>query len=140
MNNKNLFYQNLIAISWIVLLQIVLVMFIISILRGAVANDFSGFAKDPGEMGTNIMIVVFTIYALLPVLVFLLTHVIFRWFYFALAIFFLLFFIAHQVTHMIVDNMPLNLYHLLDFAHHGVMILVIILSLKWARNKNLSGE
>lgn len=138
MENRSRFYQITIAISWITLLQLVVVMFIVSILRGAVANDFSGFAKDPGEMGTNIMIVVFTIYALLPIFIFVFTHVIFRWIYFALAIFFLLFFVAHQITHMIVDNMPLNMYHLLDFAHHGVMIFVIVLSLLWARRKELT--
>lgn len=126
-------YRQSVIVGWIMLLQIVLVMFIISILRGAIKNDFSGFAKDPGELGTNIMIIVFAIYAVIPVLVRAIGAVFMRWFTFGISIFFMLFFIAHQLTHMIVDNMPLNIYHVLDFVHHAIILWVIICSYKWAK-------
>ncbi|MES2674926.1 MAG: hypothetical protein V4660_11855 [Pseudomonadota bacterium] len=129
-------YRQSVIVGWIMLLQVVLVMFIISILRGAVKNDFSGFAKDPGIGGTNIMIIVFAIYAILPVLLRAMDYIFLRWFTFAISIFFLLFFIAHQLTHMIVDNMPLNLYHVLDFTHHGIILWVIVCSFKWAKCKD----
>lgn len=133
MLSKPEYLRQSIAIGWIVLLQLVIVMFIVSILRGAIANDFTGFAKDPGQLGTNIMIVVFTIYALVPALVRTFEWRAFRWFVVAISIFFFLFFIAHQLTHMYVDNTQLNLYHTLDFAHHAVMLWIIVCSIQWAR-------
>ena len=131
-------YRQSIIVGWIMLLQIVLVMFIISLLRGAIKNDFSGFAKDPGELGTNIMIIVFAIYAIIPVMVRICSAIFIRWFTFGISIFFLLFFIAHQLTHMIVDNMPLNIYHVLDFTHHAIILWVIVCSYKWAKTRDLA--
>jgi len=135
MESKQLFYRNALIIGWIQLLQIVVVMFIVSILRAAVDNDFTGFVKDPGTLGTNVMIVVFTIYAALPFILKLFGHTFMRWLNFGLLIFFFLFFVAHQLTHMIVDQMPLNLYHLLDFAHHIIILIMAYIGFLWARCK-----
>jgi hypothetical protein len=124
-----------IIIGWIALIQLVVVMFIVAIYRGAIANDFTGFVKDPGSLGIDIMIVVFTIYALVPVLVRAIDWRVFRWFMVGISVFFLLFFIAHQLTHMIVDNTQLNLYHVLDFAHHFLMLWIIACTIRWARHR-----
>lgn len=126
-------YRKSIIIGWISLLQLVVVMFIVSLLRSAIANDFRPFTKDPGYTGMNIMIVVFTIYAAIPIFVNLFDGRVFRWFIVGISIFFLLFFIAHQLTHMLVDKMPLSMYHVLDFAHHFIILWVIVCAIRWAR-------
>lgn len=126
-------YRQSVVIGWVNLLQLVVVMFVISLLKSAIENDFTPFGRDPGIMGMNIMIVVFTIYAVIPILVKMFDAQAFRWFIVGISIFFLLFFIAHQLTHMIVDKMPLNLYHLLDFAHHFIILWVIVSAIRWAR-------
>lgn len=131
--NKEKFYRQSLIICWIALVQLVMVMFIMALLSGAVNNEFTRFSKDPGEAGIKIMIIVFTIYIILPLLIKLIDHKIFRWTIFGLCIFFFLFFLAHQLTHMIVDKMPLGLHHTLDFAHHIIMILAAVLTFLWAR-------
>lgn len=122
-----------VIVGWINLLQLVVVMFVISLIKSAIENDFTPFGRDPGIQGMNIMIVVFTIYALIPVLVRMFSATPFRWFIVGISIFFLLFFIAHQITHLAVDKMPLTLYSLLDFAHHLMMLWVIVCAIRWAR-------
>lgn len=133
MKNAQDKYRDAIQLGWVNALQLVVIMFLVSVTRAAIANDFKGFGKDPGNTGLDIMIVIFAIYALLPVLVRMFDGRIFRWFMVGAGVFFLLMFIAHQLTHMYVDKMPLNIYHVLDFAHHGLMIWVTYCSVQWAR-------
>lgn len=122
-----------IIVGWINLLQLIVVMFLVSLVRSAIANDFTSFGKDPGNLGLDIMIVIFSIYAVMPVLVKMFDARAFRWLLVGVSIFFLLLFIAHQITHMVVDKMPLNIYHLLDFSHHLIMVWVIFCTIQWAR-------
>lgn len=122
-----------IIVGWITLLQLVVVMFVVSLISSAIANDFSAFGKDPGYLGLNIMIVVFAIYAAIPILVRAFNGNPFRWFMVGISIFFFLFFIAHQLTHMIVDKMPLSLYSILDFSHHFIILWIIVCTIRWAR-------
>lgn len=133
MLSKHEYLRQTIMIGWIALLQLVVAMFIVAIYRGAIANDFTGFTRDPGTLGIDVMIIVFTIYAFIPVLVRVTDWRPFRWFMVGASVFFLLFFIAHQLTHMFVDNTPLNLYHVLDFAHHLLMVWMIASAIRWAR-------
>ena len=80
-----------IIVGWINLLQLVVVMFVVSLIKLAIANDFTPFGKDPGYMGLNIMIVVFTIYAVIPILLRIFDGNVFRWLMVGISIFFLLF-------------------------------------------------
>lgn len=136
MLSKQEYLRQTLIVGWIALLNLVVVMFIVSIYRGAIADDFSGFGKDPGTLGMDIMIVVFAIYALIPVLVRCTDRVPLRWFMVLTSCFFFLFFIAHQLTHMIVDGTRLNLYHVLDFAHHFLMLWMIVCSIRWLRARD----
>jgi hypothetical protein len=122
-----------ITIGWICALQLVVIMFLVSLVRAAIANDFRPFGRDPGNLGLDIMIVIFAIYAVIPMLLRLFDGPVFRWFMVGVAVFFFLMFIAHQLTHMMVDHMPLNIYHTLDFAHHAVLLWVSVCSVRWAR-------
>ncbi|RQP22645.1 hypothetical protein [Piscinibacter terrae] len=122
-----------ITVGWINALQLVVIMFLVSVVRAAIANDFKPFGRDPGNLGLDIMIVIFAIYALIPVAVRMFDGLIFRWTMVGAAVFFFLMFIAHQLTHMVVDKMPLNIYHVLDFSHHAVLLWLIVCSVRWAR-------
>lgn len=128
-----------VIVGWINLLQLVVVMFVVSLITSAIANDFTRFGKDPGYAGLNIMIVVFAIYAAVPILVRAYDGHAFRWFMVGISIFFLLFFIAHQLTHMMVDKTPLTLYSILDFSHHFIMLWVIVCTIRWARMPSTDG-
>lgn len=122
-----------ITIGWISALQLVVIMFLVSLVRAAIANDFKRFGVDPGDRGLNIMIVIFAVYALIPVLVRMFDGRVFRWTTVGVAVFFWLMFIAHQLSHLLVDKTPLSIYHVLDFSHHAVLLWVIVCSVRWAR-------
>ncbi|MEJ2418821.1 MAG: hypothetical protein P8Y45_18195 [Exilibacterium sp.] len=126
-------YRLLITIGWICLLQIVILMFLVYLMRSAVDNDFLSWSKDPGEFGLDMMYIVFTIYIFIPILTQIFSAKIFRWFLVLIGILFFLFFVAHQLSHMIIDNTSLSLVHLLDFAHHFLSLWVIVISIRWAR-------
>jgi hypothetical protein len=133
--SKQDYYRRSVFIGWIVLLQAVVVMYVVTFLRAMIDNDFTDFIRHPGHGGANLMIVVMTIYLFIPVLVKIADWVIFRWVIFGVSIFFFLFFVAHQLTHMIMDGIPLNMAHLVDFAHHIIALWVIYSAFKWARSR-----
>lgn len=122
-----------ITVGWISALQLVVIMFVVSLVRAAIANDFKPFALDPGNRGLDMMIVIFAIYAVIPVLVRVFDGLLFRWAMVGASVFFFLMFIAHQLTHMVVDKMPLSIYDVLEFSNHAVMLWVIVCSVRWAR-------
>ena len=122
-----------ITVGWICALQLVVIMFVVALLRAAIGNDFTGFSKDPGDLGMRVMLVVFTIYAVIPIALRMIGGVVFRWAMVGVAVFFLLMFVAHQLSHMYMDGRPLNFFHTLDFAHHGMMLWLIVLTVRWAR-------
>lgn len=136
MSEKERYYQISIMFGWLVLLHVVVIMFLISLLLGAVENDFSEFNTHPGEEGVNIMIVVFMSYAVMPLLVRLLTNIICRWIFFAFSILAFLLFLSHHLTHVFVDRDPMTIFNILDFTHHAVSIFLMVLTFFWAREYN----
>lgn len=125
--------RNSLIIGWISALLLILIMFVVSLVKAAIANDFTRFAKDPGTFGLNMMIVIFAIHAVIPVALRMFKGTVFRWTMVGVAIFFLLMFVAHGLTHMFIDKMPMNIYHTLDWTHHGVMLWIIVMNIRWAR-------
>ena len=121
-----------VSTAWLCWLLIVLTMGVVDLVQSAVIVDFTKFDKDPGQEGLNMLIIVMTIYALMPILVRTIDNVIFRWFVVAAAVFFTMFFIAHEVSHLIIGDMPWGIRHSLDLAHHAIGIWMTIIAGKWA--------
>lgn len=125
--------RNSLVVGWICALLLILTMFVVSLVKAAIATDFSRFAKDPGNIGLNMMIIIFAIHAVIPVALRVFNGVVFRWTMVGVGIFFFLMFLAHELTHMFVDKMPMNIYHTLDWTHHGLMLWIIAMNILWAR-------
>lgn len=130
-----------IILGWVGLLQLRVVLFIIALMRGAIENDFKSFAEDPGYLGMNIMIVIFTIYVFIPIFVQLWARPFFKWFLFGVSVFFLLFFVAHELTHLHNDAVYMSLEKLLDLSHIVILFWVVACTLQWARiPRNQAGQ
>jgi hypothetical protein len=125
--------RNSIVIGWISALMLITIMFVVSLVKGAITNDFSRFAKDPGSFGLNVMIVIFAIHAVIPIALRVFNSTAFRWTMVGIAIFFLLMFLAHELTHMFIEKLPISIYRTLDWTHHGVMLWIVVMNIKWAR-------
>lgn len=122
-----------IIFGWIGLLQLRIVLFVIALTRSAIENDFSSFATDPGYLGMNIMIVLFTIYVFIPILVQVWDKSAFKWFIFGLSVFFLLFFMAHELSHLHADAVYMSLEKLLDLSHIAILLWVTARTFQWSR-------
>jgi hypothetical protein len=132
--SKPEYLRQSLIIGWVSLLQLRVVLFVIALSRSAVANDFTSFAKDPGMQGTNIMIVLFALHALVPVLVRAFDGQVFRWIVAVISGFFLLFFSAHEISHLLAkDEMYWNLEKILDLSHLALMLWVAVCAIRWAR-------
>ncbi len=108
-------------------------MFVVSVVRAGVANDFRSFKDDPGTQGMNTMAVVFTIYALIPMLLCLFDGRFFRWAMLVPALLFFLMFFGHQLGHMVVDKTPLGIDDAMNFGHHALLLWIIVCTVRWAR-------
>lgn len=122
-----------VAQAWVCWLLLVLTMGVIDLVQSAIILDFAKFDNDPGQEGLHMLIIVMTFYAVMPILVRTIDFVIFRWFVVGAASFFTLFFIAHEVSHLIIGDMPWGIRHALDLAHHFIGVWLIITAGRWAR-------
>lgn len=133
MNSENKQLRELVAIGWIMMLMVIVLMFIIDLSKSAIYTDFSKWASDPGYGGLKALIVVLTIYLFMPMLIRTVNARWFRWTVVVLTIFFTLFFIAHQISHMLAGDKPMSIFHVLDFSHHVLGIWTASLAVIWAR-------
>lgn len=134
MNERERKYADLASTGWVMMFLIFLAMFVIDLTKSAIAIDFAKWSHDPGNGGLKVLIIVMLFYAFMPVLI-KMTNA--RWFKFVaigLAVFFTLFFIAHQLTHIVAGDKPTGLMSLLDIAHHILGVIVIYASIGWLRS------
>jgi hypothetical protein len=122
-----------IAQGWTAMFFCVMCGFLVDLIKSAVNNDFSKWVNDPGPVGMKIVSVVMVIYIIMPVLVRSVGAAWFRWTLVGLTVFFGLFFVAHQVAHALTNSRPFDIIHAFDFAHHGLVIWMVTLTARWAR-------
>jgi hypothetical protein len=131
MHKKNL--RHFIILGWVILLQLSVIMFVVSLTRSAINANFATFADDPGHRGMNIMAVVFSLQAVVPLLVWRFDARAFRWFVAGFTAFFLLFYAAHEVSHLIQDAVYMEFDKVLAFAQLAVLVWVTACAVRWAR-------
>jgi len=133
MKSKEENLRALVAQGWTSLALVALTMFVVALMKSAVNNDFQGWATHPGIIAVHIMIVVYAIYVFMPIFIRTFHWRVFRWVVVGITVFFMLFFVAHQLSHLVTDGEPLNIFHILDFVHHFVCLWTIIYAVQWAR-------
>lgn len=125
-----------IGFGWLILLLLLLSMLVCMILDSAISGNFTPLAKDPGALGLKHLVVVMALYALFPVLTYLIQGSgmrKLRWVIVTFSILFLLYFLAHHAGHWIRGERPNFISHILDIAHHLAALWLIVSSVKWAR-------
>lgn len=122
-----------IAQGWTAMFFCVMCGFVVDLIKSAVYNDFGKWANDPGPVGLNMVSVVMVIYIVMPMLVRSIGATWFRWTLVGLTVFFGLFFVAHQVAHALTNSRPFDIVHAFDFAHHGLVVWMVLLTSRWAR-------
>jgi hypothetical protein len=138
LNGQKLEYQqtrNIISKGWSGMLFLLFLMMITDIVEGGIKNDFSILIKDPGVKGLWFIAIMTIMNVIIQILIQTLENKKFRWFVFGLTLLYTLFFVGHQVNH-ILSGEGIDIHFFLDITHHFLGIWATIFAFKWAKNTN----
>lgn len=122
-----------IVLGWVLMLLTLLAMFCVDLARSAIDENFSAWRRDMSQGGLLVMLGVLGVYLLTPMFALNPRGRWFRWLLVALGALATLFFIAHQVGHLLAGDKPFGMRHVLDFSHHLLGAWVTVAALRWAR-------
>jgi hypothetical protein len=135
MQTTEIKYQNIIIQGWVAMLLLLLTMFITDILELAMTGDYyrtSEFLlKDPGINGLWFLSCLICINVLVQMVVRVINQKKCRWFIFVLTAFYGLFFLGHQIFHLI-NGEGYDIHFILDTTHNIVAACALWTSYKWA--------
>ncbi|MBL1261539.1 MAG: hypothetical protein COB33_013520 [Thiotrichaceae bacterium] len=126
-------YKSIVAQGWTMMFFVFLAMFVTDLTKSAITTDFSKWSTDPGLGGLSILIVIMGVYTFMPMLIQSYSGRWFRWLVVGVTVFFTLFFMAHQATHLLAGDKPFGIMHLLDIAHHILGVWVVVSASLWAK-------
>lgn len=130
-------YQNQIALGWVSMLLVLILMLLIMTVFSALDDDaFSALRKDPGRGGLRMMTYVVGIYALMPVMTYMIEatrSAALRWLMAAFAVGNIFFMLLHHLSHWHSGDRPNLNSHFLDLVYHLLGLWVLYCSIQWAR-------
>lgn len=142
MKDRETTLRAVVVLGWVQMCMVMVAMFVVDLSRSAIEQDFSNWARDMSAGGLLVMTGIFGLYFFMPMLA-LVSQA--RWFRYVIAgvtIFVTLFFVAHEIAHLLTGDMPFGLRHVLDFSHHILGVWVATAAIQWARigHQNLAKE
>lgn len=133
MKDREQTLRDVVVQGWTMMFLVFLAMFIADLTKSAIVQDFGKWHQDPGHGGLTVLLVVMGIYTFMPMLARTVAARWFRWTVVGITAFFTLFFVAHQLAHMLAGDKPFGMLHVLDFSHHLLGIWVTGAAVAWAR-------
>lgn len=133
--NKTEYFRNMVAQGWTAMLLVFLANIVMDIVRVTVQGNPVPWAEHMGMAGVQFILVVLSVYALMPMLI---RTISVRWFRYAMvgvSAFMGLFVAAHEVSHLVAADKPFGLLHALDLTHHVLSAWTVIAAVMWARQK-----
>lgn len=123
-----------ISLGWIAMLLVLTVMLAHMILLGIYAeNDFAALKRDPGPGFLKYLMLVYCLYAVMPIYIYSVERKALRWVGVGVASLFFLFFVLHHLGHWVAGDRPGVLSHALEAALHVLGLWVVVNSVRWAR-------
>lgn len=127
-------YQDAISHAWLGMLAVLIVMLIVDVLDYAMHGRYEQLseilAHDPGARGLRVLVAMLSANSLIQTSVNLFSAAEFRVFIFICSIVYVLFFVAHQVLHLLKGE-SLGLHSVLDFTHHALGASAIWAAWNW---------
>jgi hypothetical protein len=140
MEPRNESLRSRIALGWVMMLLVQTIMLVIMTVDSILMDDnFKSLRFDPGSRGLKMMVVLFALYALMPVYVYLVPGgrlPALRWIAVGLAALGFLFFLLHHLAHWHYGQRPDLSSHVLDVTIHLISLWVIVSSIRWARGRD----
>ena len=129
-------HRAIIATSWGGMLALLLAMLMLSPLQYAMNGQYEALTKvlreDPSPLGLQVLIVMLCLNALVQVTVHARSCRTAKVSVFILSVLYGLFFLAHNIVHMLGGE-PLGLQSVLDFTHHALAGFAIWGAWRWQK-------
>lgn len=129
-----------IAIGWVSLLLLMIIMLLFGVILSAFDNDqFSALRSDFGRDELRAMTYPVGMYALMPLLTFIIDACRFhalRWLMVASASINFLFMLMHHMSHWHAGQRPTFNSNFLDLTYHALGLYVLYCSIRWAKRDN----
>ncbi len=128
-------FRSLVAQGW----TMMCIVFVSNLLVDLIKNSVAGpalqvpWAEHLSMGGIQFILVIISIYAIMPVLIRTLSATWFRWTVVGLTVAMGLFVAAHEISHLTALTKPWGLFHALDITHHILVVWVTIGATLWAR-------
>jgi hypothetical protein len=130
-------YRAVISSAWAGMLGVLVAMLLVDPLRHAMAGTYAELsqtlAADPGEKGLVVLLVMLCMNTLVQVAVHTVTSTRSRTVIFVLSTLYGVFFLIHQVVHL-VGGEGLSLHTALDVTHHVLAATAIWASWRWRKS------
>jgi hypothetical protein len=136
MKNLENKYQNIVVQGWVAMLFLLLTMFITDIVELAMKGDYTStsafLSKDPGMDGLWFLAFLICFNVLVQMAIRTISCLKFRWLTLALTISYGLFFLAHQVIHLL-NGEGYDIHFVIDVTHHIIAIWATCGAYKWLK-------
>lgn len=127
-------WRSLVAQGWTTMLLIFVSNMVMDIVRASVERKLVNWSDHLGPQGIQVVLVVLTIYAVMPLLVRAISGRPFIVVAVMLTFFMGLFVAAHEVSHLTTTrDKPFGILHILDLLHHAVAAFVMYAGIRWFR-------
>lgn len=133
MNNDHKSAGSVVAQGWILMFLVLICIFLTEFATSVIQDDFSMFRSREGEEALKAMVLLMMLHAFVPMLVCTLNASWFRWTVVGITGVLTAIMFAHEIVHLVTDTKPFGIFHLLDFAHHGLGIWVMFIAIRWAK-------
>lgn len=143
MQESKVSYRDVIAQAWVAMLLLLLTMLIVDIIGVLISGDYDRaselLSKDPGVSGLWFLSCLICINVLLQMTVRFIEKQKYRWMIFVLTLCYGVFFLAHQIFHLI-NGEGFGIHFLLDTTHDIVAVWALWVCYKWATTRNAADQ
>jgi hypothetical protein len=127
--------QNILVQGWTGMMFVFLMMIVTDIYLYGTVGKLEEFAQDLGDYAPLLQLFCFNVLMQISIRIFYARY--FRWFVFMASTFYFMFFVWHQIFHILRGEPPISLHTYLDLSHHVIGGCTVIFAYKWAKH---SGE
>lgn len=124
--------KNIISKGWSGMLFLLFLMMLTDIIEGGMKKDFTLLIQDPGIRGLWFIAFMTITNVCVQMAIYTFEDRNFRWFVFGLTLFYTLFFIGHQLNH-ILSGEGIDIHFFLDITHHAIGFWATRYAYKWAK-------
>lgn len=124
---------SMVAQGWVLMFLVLICIFLTEFATSVIQDDLSMLRSREGEEALKAMVLLMLLHAFVPMLVCALTASWFRWTVVGITGVLVVLMLAHEIVHLVTGTKPFGIFHLLDFAHHGLGIWVTFIAIRWAK-------